>query len=61
MALFSVNESDHAKTGLKTLVVVIPREDMANTSPAKSSFGMTLTIEFYSVAFTDYISQSSYQ
>ncbi len=48
----------HAKTGLKIFVVVVPQEDLAGISPPKASFGMTLTIEFYSVVFTDYILQS---
>ncbi len=36
-------EACHEKTDLKFFVVVIPKEDLAGTSPLKLSFGMTLT------------------
>ena len=45
-----------------SIVSVIPKEDLGGTSPAKPSFGMTPTIELYSVVFTGYILESvSYQ
>ncbi len=38
-------EPCHAESGLKIFVVVVPKEDLANSSPAKPSFGMTSTIK----------------
>ncbi len=35
----------HAKTGLKILVVVVPKESLADTNPTKLSFGMTSSIK----------------
>ncbi len=35
----------HAKAGLRMFLIVIQKEGFAGTSPAKPSFGMTLTIE----------------
>ena len=49
-------EKHHTKTGHKTLVVVRPKEGIDGTSLTRPSFGITPTIELYSVAFTGYIS-----
>ena len=38
---------------LKTIVVVIPKETLPGTCPAKHSFGMTLSIQLYAVVFTN--------
>ena len=46
-------EPHHTKTDLKIFVVVIPKEGLVGTRPAKPSFGMTLTIELFFVVFTD--------
>ena len=55
-------ESCHRKTGLKILVIFLPKEGLAGTSLAKPSYVMTLTIELYSVVSRDYILKSvSYQ
>ncbi len=48
----SENKAKTSKTGLKFFVVVIPKEGMAGSSPAKFSFGVTPCIELYSVVFT---------
>ena len=40
------NELRNAETGLKISAVVIPKEDLAETSPAKAAFGMTPTTEY---------------
>ena len=51
-------ELHHDKTGFKIFVIVIPKEGLADTSPAKPSFGMTPTmnvceeVEFYSRCHT---------
>ncbi len=44
----------HIKTGLKIFVVVIPKEGMAGTSSAKTSFGLIPTIKLSSVFFSLY-------
>ncbi len=39
-------EPSHTNTGLQIFAVLIAKEGLAGTSPAKPSFGMTLTIKF---------------
>ncbi len=46
----------------KIFIVVKPREGLAVTSPAKPSFGMTLTLGWYTTVITNFILQPvSYQ
>ena len=45
----------HEETDLKVFVVVMPEEGLAGWGPSNPSFGMTLTIKYYSTACTDYI------
>ncbi len=48
-------EQCHANRGFKIFAVVVPKDGLSGTCPARSSLGMTSTIELYSVVFTDYI------
>ena len=51
-------ELHHAKTGLKIIVVIIPKEGLGGTSPAKPSFEMTPIIKLYSVVFTSFLTHA---
>ncbi len=51
---FRKTELCHTKTGLKIFDAVIPKEDLAGTSPSDPSFDMALPIELYSILFRDY-------
>ncbi len=43
--LHYIDEPLHINTGLEIFVVVIPKEGLAGTSPAKPTFGMTPTVK----------------
>ena len=46
MIVYIACESLDAKTGLNIFVVVTSKESLADTSPAKPSFGIALTIKY---------------
>ncbi len=47
-----ITESGQGETGIQIFCAVIPKEGLADISPAKSSFRITPIIELYSEVFT---------